>query len=105
MVRPFNHEQKDETIMLLTATPETPTAAPTFPALLEEAMRQSSSARSRRQYSLDHGIDETALIRYANGAVSTYERREIEGVLTKCDWARNYVVDLVKNRRVKRDAA
>lgn len=91
--------------MLLTATPETPTATPSFPALLEEAMRRVSSARSRRQYSLDHGVDETALIRYANGAVSTYERQEIQGVLSKCDWARNYVVNLVKNRRAKRDAA
>lgn len=87
--------------MLLTATPETPS----FPALLMEAAKFGTSVRSRKQYALDHGVDETALIRYANGAVSVYERREIESVLSRCDWARNFVVDLVKNRRRKKDAA
>lgn len=86
--------------MLTTATPETPT----FPELLTQAMR-GPGGRSSRQYALDHGVDEAALARYASGAVTVYERAEIQNVLTVNDWAMNFVVDLVKSRRRKRSAA
>lgn len=90
-------------LMLTTAT-ATPANEMSFPEFLEEALSRGSPVR-HKQYSLDHGVDETALIRYANGAVSTYERSEVEAVLTKCDWARDFVVNLVKNKRVLRNAA
>ena len=86
--------------MLTTATPETPT----FPELLTEAMR-GPRFRSSRQHALDHGVDEMALTRYAGGAVSASERAEIQNVLTSCDWAMKFVIDLVKSRRRKRSAA
>ena len=92
-----------ENVMLLTATPEPETTS--FPAFLTEVMQRGQSVRSQKHYALDHGVDEAALSRYASGAVSVYERQEIQNVLIRCDWARNYVIDLVKNQRRKRSAA
>ena len=98
--RPTNKERIQ---MLLTATP--PTTSPgSFESLVDTAMR-GRRPQSERHYALDHGVDEPALSRYASGAVSVYERYEIECVIAKCVWARNYVVDLVRDSRRVRNAA
>jgi hypothetical protein len=55
--------------------------------------------RGTRECALDLGVDEMALLRYASGAVSTYERQEIQNVLVRNEWAMNYVVRAVKDRR------
>jgi hypothetical protein len=78
-------------------------AGTTFEGLLTSATRHD--ARNSKNYALDHGVDETVLVRYANGAVSTYEHREIQSVIARCKWARDFVVDQVKRKRVVRSAA
>ena len=92
---------------LLKATAAPATHSLTFPEFLDYVMR--GGERGTRSYSLDHGIDETALIRYANGAVSTYERQEIQEIISRCAWAREFVVNIVKQKRkrnqTKRSAA
>lgn len=89
---------------ILYASVATPSAhSLTFPEFLDYMMK--GGTRGTRDYALDHGVDETALARYASGAVSTYERQEIQNVLARCDWAREYVVNLVKRKRSKRNAA
>jgi len=55
--------------------------------------------RHTRTYALDFGIDEAALLRYTSGAVSTYERSEIEHIVARCNWALKQVVRSVKRRR------
>ena len=79
------------------------TTSQSFPEFLDFLMR--GGTRSTRSYSLDHGVDETALARYVSGAVSVYERQEIQNVIARNDWAKNYVVDLVKKRRCLRSVA
>ena len=86
-----------------------PAAAPSiatmdFPTFLTEIMANGGT-RATRDYSLDHGVDEEALVRYANGAVSVFEREEIEGLIGRCAWARQIVVDTIKWKRKKRSAA
>jgi hypothetical protein len=75
-----------------------------FPAFLQTAF-DHGGCRGGKSYALDHGVDEVALVRYANGAVSVYERREIQGVISRNEWARNFVIDHVKRQRAKRNAA
>lgn len=91
--------------MRLIATPTPAMTSMSFPAFLEEAMLRGRSVRSQKTHALDLGVDEAALIRYANGAVSAYERTEIEHVIANCDWARKIVVNQVKNKRRHRNAA
>jgi hypothetical protein len=91
--------------MLLTATPTPATTTMSFPAFVEEAMSRGRSVRSQKEHALDLGVDEAALIRYANGAVSAYERTEIQNVIANCDWAREIVINQVKNKRRHRNAA
>ncbi|MHC4180280.1 MAG: hypothetical protein ACYSWU_22475 [Planctomycetota bacterium] len=71
----------------------------TFPEFLDYLMK--GATRGTRSYALDHGVDEPALIRYANGAVTVYEREEIQDVLSRCAWARDYVVNYVKWKRTR----
>lgn len=80
-------------------------ATPTFSDLLTEVVKRGWTARSRKHYALDRGVNESALLRYADGAVSVYERVTFETVLLNCDWALNFVVDQVKSRREKKGAA
>lgn len=63
--------------------------------------------RSMRTYALDHGVNEQALVRYTNGALSDDERETVIGMVARCKWAHEFVVALVKQRRrhKKRDAA
>lgn len=78
------------------AAPRAVTTSPvSFPDLLNLAM----TARDTRDASLNLGIDETALIRYADGAVCDVEHREITGVLAKNRWALDFVVNRIKQRR------
>ena len=72
-----------------------------FTAFLTEAF----AARGSRTHATDYGVNETALLRYTSGAVSMYERKEIEGIIARNDWARNYNVGHMKHRRRKRSAA
>jgi len=86
-------------------SPATPTIATMdFPTFLTEIMANGGT-RATRGYSLDHGVDEEALVRYANGAVSVSEREEIEGVIGRCAWARLTVDKYIKHKRIWKDAA
>ncbi len=89
--------------MLSPAAPTAPTKHMDFPAFVDWLF--SGGSRSDRTYALDNGVDETALIRYANGAASAYERSEIQNIISRCRWAQQFVVDYVKQKRVKKDAA
>ena len=90
-----------ELSMLTTAPSPSPKHDPrAFEDLLMTAVR-GPSFRSTRTFALDHGVDEPALLRYASGAVSMYERLEIEAVVRQCDWARQFVVQHVKSTRYK----
>jgi hypothetical protein len=85
---------------MLTATPSSP-AKPgrtAFENLVTDAMRGASQLR-QRDYALDHGVDEQALVGYATGALSVYERKEIEQIIIRCEWARKFVVDHIKEQR------
>jgi hypothetical protein len=52
-----------------------------------------------RDYALDHGVDEKALEEYVSGACVLYRRKEIEAVLSRCDWAMKKVVEIIKAQR------
>jgi len=89
-----------------------PTPAPanpgrSFETLLSKAARRRQHVRSTRSYALDHGFDEQALVRYASGACGMYERSEIEALIGRCEWARQFVVKWIKQqrRRKQRSAA
>ena len=86
-------------------SPATPTIATMdFPTFLNTVMANGGT-RATRGYSLDHGVDEEALVQYVNGAVSVSEREEIGALIGRCAWARQVVVSLMKQRRRKRSAA
>ena len=70
-----------------------------FPKLISQAIQGAETQRNSRDYALDHGVDKEALKRYATGAISVYERREIDAIVAKCRWAMDHVVSLVKARR------
>lgn len=75
-----------------------PANTQTFETLLISAM--GSGLRDSREYALDFGVDETALVRYANGAVCDGgERRAIEHVVSRNRWSREFVVNHVKRKR------
>ena len=75
-----------------------PAKTQTFETLLISAM--GSGLRDARGYALDFGVDETALIRYADGAVCDgEERRTIEHVVSRNRWSRDFVVNHVKRKR------
>lgn len=73
--------------------------APAFECFLGELLLNTKNWQIDRDYSLDLGVDEKALERYASGACSLYEREEIHQVLSKSKWAMNYVTNLVKSQR------
>lgn len=86
-------------------SPAAPTIATMdFPTFLNTIMANGGT-RATRGYSLDHGVDEEALVRYANGAVSVSEREEIEALIGRCAWARQTVVEYIKHKRLWRSAA
>ncbi len=70
-----------------------------FANLVAEAWPKLAEARNSRDYALDCGIDEQALEAYASGACSLYERKAVERLISKCQWAMTYLTDLVKSRR------
>jgi len=70
-----------------------------FPGFFDRAVTRLSAWRNSREYALELGVDEEALERYATGAISMYERSEIEPILVKCQWAMNYVARLAKAQR------
>lgn len=74
-----------------------PTTSPrSFAALLTEAV----ASRRDRACALNHGVDESALLRYANGAVSVSSAREsITHVVGFNQWSRERVVHYVKRKR------
>jgi hypothetical protein len=87
--------------MLSISPAASPSMSPeAFETFLATAVRQP---RTTRTYALDHGVDEPALLRYASGAVNMYERKEIEHVLIRCEWAQKFVVDHIKSTRQKRN--
>jgi hypothetical protein len=73
----------------------------------ESLLARAANRRSSRPHSLDHGVDEQALVRYSDGAVSVGERQIIQAVLSQCSWAHKFVIGRVKRRRPqgKRSAA
>ena len=88
---------------MLTTLPVTATTV-SFPMLVTASI--TSGVRDARTYALDYGVDEEALIRYANGAFCDEERQTIQGVIARNKWARNFVVNHVKRKRKKhKDAA
>jgi hypothetical protein len=89
--------------MLSPAAPAT-IATMDFPTFLNTVMVEGGP-RATRGYSLDHGVDEEALVRYANGAVSVSEREEIQALIGRCAWARQFVIANIKQQRRKRSAA
>jgi len=78
-------------------------AASDFETFLTTAMQ--GGLRHTRGYALDHGVDESALVQYVNGAVCDEERHYVESIIARNEWSRTYVVDLVKSRRKNRVAA
>jgi hypothetical protein len=56
------------------------------------------TVRDTRDHALSLGVDETALIRYADGAVCDEERHVLTGVLAKNRWALQYVSNYIKQR-------
>ncbi len=89
---------------MLLALPAGPAATSTpahFETLLETAMR--SDPRNTRDYALDFGVDEKALIRYADGAICDEgERRSIERVVSRNRWSQNFIVERVKQKRKRK---
>lgn len=84
--------------MFLALQTPPPAKHTSFETLLLDAMQ--SGSRDARGYALDFGIDETALIRYADGAVCDgEERRAIEHVICRNRWSRDFVVSHVKRKR------
>jgi hypothetical protein len=85
-------------------SPAAPTIATMdFPTFLNTVMANGGT-RATRGYSLDHGVDEQALVQYLNGAVSVSERNEIESLIGRCAWARHFHGANNKNNR-RRSAA
>ena len=70
-----------------------------FVNLIDSLLPEVIRLRGSRDYALNRGVDEKALERYATGACSLYEREEIESVIAKNKWSRDYVVQYVKSRR------
>ena len=84
--------------------PMSPAATtPSFPEFLTSALQARGS--NDREIALDCGVNELALIRYASGAICDVERRHVEHIVSRNEWARGYVVEYVKQRRRKRNAA
>lgn len=84
------------------AAPLRPTnglAQESFGGMISKGWHKLAINRASRDYALDHGIDEQALEAYASGACSLYERKSIERLVCKCQWAMDYVTDLIKSRR------
>lgn len=84
---------------MLIATPAATSV--TFPELVTE----SSGMRDARTYALDFGVDEEALVRYANGAFCDEERQSIQRVIARNKWAMEFVVNHVKRKRKKNRVA
>lgn len=76
------------------AVSQIPPKVESFPTLLNLAM----ITRDTREHALHLGIDETALIRYADGAVCDEEHRFLTGILAKNRWALDFVVNHIKQR-------
>jgi hypothetical protein len=73
-----------------------PPKVDSFPELLNLAM----TVRGTRNYAEHVGIDETALIRYADGAVCDGgEHLRITRLVSKNDWALNFIANHVKQKR------
>lgn len=83
--------------MLTPLAPTTSVATMDFPTFLTHL--GNGGRRATRDYSLDHGVDEAALVHYVNGVFSVYERKEIEGVISRCAWAREFLVHYLKEKR------
>ena len=88
--------------MLSPATPSVATMD--FPTFLNTVMLHGG-LRNTKDYALDHGVDEAALVRFANGAASVYEHETIQRVVNNCEWARGFITSYIKSRRRKRVAA
>jgi hypothetical protein len=89
---------------MMLATPEKPTSpAKNNPALFERFFDGVCLERLRRQQQPEHalssGVNPAELCRYAAGAVSKQERREIEGIIRQEPWAMTRVSALVKAAR------
>ncbi len=83
--------------MLTPMAPTPSVATMDFPTFLTHLA--NGGRRATRDYSLDHGVDEAALVQYVNGAFSVYERMEIEAVISRCVWAREFLVHYLKEKR------
>lgn len=88
--------------MILTAPAAT--ASPTnFDSLIRQAVSLRGSHGEER--ALDMGVEETALLRYVSGAVSTYERGFINALAASNDWVLKQIVRLTKQKRRQRRVA
>ena len=82
-------------------------AATASPTHFDSLVRQAVSLRGSlgRERALDMGVDETALLRYVSGAVSTYERGCISALAASNDWVLQQIVKLTKQKRKRRRVA
>jgi len=67
--------------------------------LFADLLTEATAARTAPDFALESGVDVYGLCRYAAGAVSSHERRVIEGQLARHPWAMDRVVALVKATR------
>jgi hypothetical protein len=78
-------------------SPLRPLEPETFHALVEAAARQRSNAGAR--LALDAGVDLQGLCRFAAGALSATERRQVEAQLATTTWATSRVAALLRGAR------
>ena len=71
-----------------------------FSQLLDTALRERGQVTSDPQWGLNSGeLQPQALCRYAAGAVTDVERRDLEGYLARAPWAIERVTALVRGAR------
>ena len=88
-------------MILATPASSVPTSFETF---LGQASR--SKCNDSRDFAHYFGINEVALLRYANGAIrDAGERLHVEHVVSRNKWSCDYVVRLVKKKRKQQVAA
>lgn len=87
-----------ETVSIPAATPEQPHSNG-FATTIDNAVAKALEFRGTQTYARDYGITEEALDRYVSGACSLYELETIQYVLSRCQWAMDYVIEKVKARR------
>jgi hypothetical protein len=81
------------------SAPSATPVAPSSPVSFETLLNLAFTTRDTRDYAEQHGVDETALVRFADGAVCDEEHRRITAVLAKNAWSLSFLSNLLKRRR------